>query len=100
MSDWIKHIKETREKEGCSYKEAMIKAKGTYTKKQKGQGETKVETPSSKEVVSTHTAPVSKVVFDETNPPQKEKKVRKPRAPKVNIAKEEYEKATKVSCKE
>jgi hypothetical protein len=31
-SSWIEHVKAVRAKEGCSYKEAMIKAKATWKK--------------------------------------------------------------------
>jgi hypothetical protein len=33
MNAWIKHVKEYQAKHGCSYKEAMQKAKATYRKK-------------------------------------------------------------------
>ena len=32
MNDWIKHVKAYQAKHGCSYKEALQKAKATYKK--------------------------------------------------------------------
>lgn len=35
MSDWITHCKEYQKKNGCTYKEAMVKARASYKPKPK-----------------------------------------------------------------
>lgn len=35
---WIEHVKQYQKENGCSYKEALIGAKGTYVKKTSGAG--------------------------------------------------------------
>lgn len=66
---WIAHVKKYREKEGCSYKEALMKAKTSYNSN--GGAKKTNKAPAKKEAAKKATPKKEKKVPSKSKPKAK-----------------------------